>query len=201
DQAATAQLLTDPLTGPPHAVVGGGSVGVKWQYQQAGIEVVAVQEPGVASKRLAISVLLDCRADGVPFTAEARDRELQMPTVVQINQPIQGNPAQDLRVCVRNAPRTAFPDPVIWFPPASAHRFTKSAQYATGFMVQPPALVHELGRCIDHFAVDVELQLPMSVVADAYRSGAGIPGQVRQRPFGKLCLTEDVVHHLQLRPG
>src|SRR5215207_9810510 len=59
DQSIPAQSLVDTSTGRGHPRVPRVGVSIKGEREEAGVQVVAVQQPGVTAKPLVIATLLD----------------------------------------------------------------------------------------------------------------------------------------------
>src|SRR5215204_1250669 len=93
-----------------------------------------------------------------------------------------------------------LPDPLVRLAPASAHREAQTVEHPARVINGAPA-VQEPGGAVDDLAVDVELELILSIVADPHRARPRVAFQMHQLPFGQPRLAEHVVEHLELGPG
>src|SRR5918998_848241 len=144
---------------------------------------------------------LDLLPDLVPLLAEQVNRNLQVPGFVHLDEAIERDPAQDLRVGVVEAPGAPLPDPLIWFAPSPAYRMTETVEHPARITVEAPAAVQEPSGAVDDLSVDVELELTLGIVADPYRARPRVAFQMHQLPFGQPRLSENVVEHVELGPG
>ena len=133
--------------------------------------------------------------------AEQIDRDLKMPNLVHLDEPIERDPAERLRVGVVEAAGAPLPDALVRLAPAPAHRVAKPVEHASGIAVETPASPRKLRRGVEDFPVDVELELAVGVVADAHRARAGVTPQISQLSLGQPGLPEHVVEHLEFGPG
>ena len=80
------------------AIRGAGGIGVAIQRQgeEAGIDLVAVERRHVAAEAVVVGARLDRRFDRVALATEQVDRHLDVATLVEPQEPIQGDPAEDL---------------------------------------------------------------------------------------------------------
>src|SRR5829696_1059910 len=100
DQLASGELLVDARARGTHPRVLAFDVTVHWQGQQARIHLLAVEGTRVTPYPLVVPMSLDLFPDLVPLLAEEVDRDLQIPRFVHLDEAIERNPAQDLRVGV-----------------------------------------------------------------------------------------------------
>src|ERR671921_2580941 len=122
---------------------------------------------------------LDLLPDLLSLVSEEVDRDVQVPGFVHLDEAIERDPAQDLRVCVMEPAGTPLPDPLVRFPPSLAHRATETVEHAVSVTVDTPAAVQEPGGAVDDLSVDVELKLALGVVADPHRARPCVAFQMR----------------------
>src|SRR5215211_4005462 len=195
------ELLVDAGVGGTHSRVCAFDVTVERQGQQARIHLFPIEGARVTPYPLVVPVRLDLLPDLVPLLAEEVDRDLQVPGFVHLDEAIERNPAQDLRVGVMEAPGASLPDPLIRLAPAPTYRAAQTVEHSARVAVEAPAAVQEPGGAVDDLSVDVELELTLGVVADPHRARPREAFQMHQLPLGHPRLAEHVVEHLELRPG
>src|SRR5215207_10459509 len=127
---------------------------------------------------------LDLLPDLVPLLAEEVDRDLQIPGFVHLDEAIERNPAQDLRVGVMESAGASLPDALVRLAPAFAYRMAKPVEHPARVAVEAPAVVQEPGGAVDDLSVDVELELAVGVVAYTHRARPRVTFQMHQLPFG-----------------
>src|SRR5215207_2278293 len=122
---------------------------------------------------------LDLLPDLVPLLAEEVDRDLQIPRFVHLDEAIERNPAQALRVGVMESAGASLPDALIRFAPASAHRAAQTVEHPARVAVEAPAAIQEPGCAVDDLSIDIELELALGIVADPHRARPRVAFQMR----------------------
>ncbi len=110
DQLAAGELLMDAGAGGTHPRMCAFNVAVERQGQEARVQLLAVEGTRVAPYPLVIAVRLDFLSDLVSVGAEEVDRNLQVSGLVHLDQSVERDPAQCLRVGVMEAAGTPFPE-------------------------------------------------------------------------------------------
>src|SRR5918995_1154790 len=113
---------------------------------------------------------LDLLPDLLSLVSEEVDRDVQVPGFVHLDEAIERDPAQDLRVCVMESAGTPLPDPLVRLAPPLAHRTAQAIEHPARVSVEASTTIRELCCGVDDFAVYVELELALGVVADAHRA-------------------------------
>src|SRR5215212_2462593 len=191
----------DAGAGGAHPRVRSFNIPVERQGQEARVHLVTVEGARVAAYPLVVASRLDLSSDLAPMGAEQIDRDLKMPGLVHLDEPIERDPAERLRVSVVEAARAPLPDALVRLAPAPAHRVAKPVEHASGIAVETPTSTCKPRRGVEDFPVDVELELAVSIVAYAHRARAGVTLQISQLLLGQPGLTEHVVEHLEFGPG
>src|SRR5215216_3472574 len=179
DQPVAGQLLVDAGAGREHLRVSTFDVAVERQGQETRIHLVAVEGARVTAYPLVVPVRLDLLLDLVPIGTEEVDRDVQVPAFVHLDEAIERDPAQYLRVGVMESAGAPLPDPLVRLAPALAHRTTETVEHPVSVTVDAPATVQEPGGAVDDLSVDVELELAMGVVADPHRARPRVAFQMR----------------------
>src|SRR5215217_7298208 len=141
-----------------------------FRSQQARVHLLAVEDARVAPYPLVVAARFDLPANGVPVGAEQVGRNLEVPSFVHLDEPVQSYPTQHFRMGMVEAAGAPFPDPLVRLAPASAHRVAKSVEHPARVAVEAPTVVQELGGGIDDLSVDVELKLALSIIAYTHRA-------------------------------
>src|SRR5918995_5981505 len=113
---------------------------------------------------------LDLLPDLLSLVSEEVDRDVQVPGFVHLDEAIERDPAQDLRVCVMESAGTPLPDPLVRLAPPLAHRTAETVEHPARVAVDASAAVQEPGGAVDDLSVDIELELALGVVADPHRA-------------------------------
>ena len=179
------RALVDARAGRAHPRVGAVDVAVERQGEQAGVQIVAVEEARVAAEPLVVPAGLDLGPDGVPLGAKpvARRSAVGRPRAAR-----SGGRARPSR-----APSSGCDGSGRHVPPRSLRPARASAgrpcgrarQQARRVAIEAPAAGSEPRHGVNHLAVDVELELPVRVVADADWPRAGVAREVRQLRSGR----------------
>src|SRR5918998_2483414 len=159
----------------------GGSfdVVVHRQGQEARIQLPPIEGTRVTAYPLVVPVGLDLLPDLVSVGAEEVDRNLQVPGFVHLDEAIERDPAQYLRVGIMEASGAPLPDPLVRLAPAPAHRTHQAVEHPARVAVEAPAAVQEPSSAVEDLSVDVELELALGVVADSHRARPRVTFQMR----------------------
>lgn len=97
----------------------------------------------------------------------------------QLERAVERNPGHRLAMHMVTRLAAHLPNPLVGLAPVGCHTVRCFAQQARERFIhgRGPCLVVDQ-RPISDFSIDVELPLSMGVVADTYRTSAGIPGNV-----------------------
>ena len=123
-----------------HPRVRGVDVAVERQGEQAGVEVVAVEEPGVAAEPLVVPARLDRRPDRVPLGAEpvAIDRAARPASCSSIRRS-SATQQSTFEWVWWDRPAAPFPDPLVRLAPAPADRLAEPVEQPRRVAVEVPA--------------------------------------------------------------
>src|SRR5215212_2843746 len=179
DQLVAREHLMDAGACGAHPRVLALDVAVERQGQEARIHLLAVEGARVAPYPLVVPVGFDLPPDLAPLLAEEVYRNLQVPGFVHLDEAIECDPTQDLRVGVMESAGAPLPDALIRFSPAPAHRTTETVEHPTRVAVEASAAVQEPGGAVDDLPIDIKLELALSVVADPHRARRGVALQMR----------------------
>src|SRR5918995_639216 len=122
---------------------------------------------------------LDLLPDLVPIGAEEVDRDVQVPGFVHLDEAIEGDPAQYLRVGVMESAGAPLPNALVRLAPSLAHRTTETVEHPVSVTFDAPAAVQKPGGAVDDLSVDVELELALGIVADSHRARPRVSFQMR----------------------
>src|SRR5918995_3517588 len=164
DQGTTAELVVDMGAGGSHPGMGAIDVAIEGQQEQAGIDIVAIEQTSVAPDPLVEATDLDNKSDGIPLDAEAVDIEIESVRLREGDQAVKRNPAEYLGMGVVEEAGTPFPDPLIRLAPPLADGPAETVDEADRGAVEPATMGGKPGGGVDDFAVDVELELPARIV-------------------------------------
>src|SRR5215208_1240125 len=184
DQLASGELLVDAGARGTHPRVCAFCVAVERQGQQARIHLFPIEGARVTPYPLVVPMSLDLLPDLVALFAEEVDRDLQIPGFVHLDEAVERDPAQYLRVGVMEAAGASLPDALIRFAPAPAYRAAQTVEHPARVPVEAPAAVQELGGPVDDLPIDIKLELALGVVADPHRARPCVTFQMPQLPFG-----------------
>lgn len=114
---------------------------------------------------------------------------------------VEGHPGHDLRIGEMLALAAHLPYAFIGLHPDFFEKGQNgSRQFASAVMRRKPALAG-LQQGVGHLAIDIELHLFGSGIADAYGCRALVATQPGNLPFQQIALTGDAIHDLHLRRG
>src|SRR5829696_5849685 len=145
DQLASGELLVDAGASGTHPRVCAFDVAVERQGQQARVHLFSIEGARVTPYPLVVPMSLDLLPDLVPFLAEEVDRDLQIPGFVHLDEAIERDPAQYLRVGVMESAGASLPNALIRFAPAPAHRAAQTVEHPARVAVEAPAAIQEPG--------------------------------------------------------
>src|SRR5215211_4656721 len=98
---------------------------------------------------------------------------------MHLDEAIERDPAQDLRMGVMESAGAPLPDPLVRLAPSPAHRTTEAVEHPASVAVEAPAAIQDPGGAVDDLSVDVELELALGVVADPHRARPRVAFQMR----------------------
>src|SRR5918993_2306761 len=122
---------------------------------------------------------LDLLPDLVPIGAEEVDRDVQVPGFVHLDEAIERDPAQYLRVGVMESAGAPLPNALVRLAPSLAHCTAQAIEHPARVSVEASTAIRELCCGVEDFAVYVELKLALGVVADPHRARPRVPFQMR----------------------
>ena len=134
--------------------------------------------------------------DGIAQLAPPIERRLESEHFRALDGAIERDPCHDLRRHVMRAIAAPLPDAVVRLVPYFRQMFEHLAFEVPGSVIQLQLGHPRLMKCVDQFAVDVELQLGMRGIADPDRLRALVTGQPARLPFEQAALAHDAVHDL-----
>ena len=151
----------------------------------------------LAQDPLADSMLKDVRLDLVRRRPPGALEVGVAPDRRQLRRSVERHPAHQLRRHVVLGVSTGLPDPLVGVLPDLGR--------ALGLRLhdRPQASRQALGAArmeqdrVERRAVDVVLALVVGAVADAHRTGAGVPGEVVARRLGQVASAVDPIHDLE----
>src|SRR5207253_8582757 len=111
----------------------------------------------------------------------------------QRDRPVQCHPAPELAVGVVLALPLEFPDAVVGFTTQLPDAVGEALDHVPELGGDEATLALVDGHAVDHRPEDVELALAGGAVADAYRPGAFVAGEVLEEGFGEMRVTVDAI--------
>src|SRR5207237_1388655 len=158
--------------------------------------------------RLCVALELLAVPEGFHFLADERailleqlHRRPQVVAVVQLEKTVERRPAEHPRMGEVPALAADLPDSLIRLLPPFAGEPAKADERALRIAIEGPSAAHEVRRCADDLAVDVELDLVRGCISDAHRPRAAMAGEVQELALLRRLASVDVVEDAQLRPG
>src|SRR5215210_1977104 len=179
DQLTSGELLVDAGARGTHPRVCAFDVAVERQGQEARIHLFPIEGARVTPYPLVVPMSLDLFPDLVPLLAEEVDRDLQIPGFVHLDEAIEGDPAQYLRVGVMESAGAPLPNALVRLAPSLAHCATETVEHPVSITVDAPAAIQKPGGTVDDLSVDIELELALGVVADPHRARPRVTFQMR----------------------
>ncbi len=120
--------------------------------------------------------------------------------VRELDQPVHRRPAERARVRVRPPAGAHFPEALVGLAPVPDDEVAEGDERLGGLAVESAAAPGELRGGVDHFAVDVELELVARSVPQAHRPRTAVSGPRLELPFAPGAPPVEVVEHAERGP-
>src|SRR5262249_58815544 len=133
-----------------------------------------------------------------PQPAPALDRTFEAVLFNAVNGAIERDPGHDLGKGEMARLAAHLPDLLVGFAPRLFQMLHQRDLQRPARRRRVEAVLARLIERIHQLAVNVELELTVSIVTDAYRARPFVPRQPRQLPFGEPALAANAVHDLNL---
>src|SRR5205823_5537501 len=193
------ETLSDRIDGAEDAGIVGLEESDAREIQQTGIELVAVEDRDEASE-LAIESAIDHGLANFFFCATP-DFDAPAGNVFVLREAFRASerrPRHHLRVHMLLARGALLPDPAVGLLPLLDDTVGKTRQQLLDVTIQIAGVrIEMLLDRAEYFAIDVELQLVMRVVARADRTRLLIALEMIEFSFRHARLAENVVQNLQ----
>src|SRR5579859_94583 len=119
--------------------------------------------------------ILNLLSNPLTFTQKPLARyTAQHSFLVHGQEPVERRPAQQARMCIVSSSRARLPDAFVGLVPILCHVFSKPDQHALCGPVEFAAGLPISRARANHLAIDIELKLFTSIIADAYRKRIAI---------------------------
>src|SRR5581483_1984890 len=141
----------------------------------------------------------DVRANAIAGGAHRFARVRKPKAAFELNEPIERDPAHELRIGVMARRSAHLPNARIGACPQLAYRTREAQQQIALVSVERAAAFHETESGEHDLPVNVELKLIVRGVSDPHRFESAVALQMRQLALGQRRLAVDVVEHLQAR--
>jgi hypothetical protein len=172
----------------------------EWCARRLTVEIVAVERGGVAVECGIPCALVQLFGDAVAFPAEVIYGNFgDKAFFAKSDEAIVSDPAEDARVRVRLRVLAGFPNPLIGLIPVGRHVAADLGEQSLCGACELAAMEGVLRDGIEDFSVNIELKLVLRGVADTYREGATITGQMRQGALAGGLTAEESVQDVQSR--
>src|SRR5215211_4215522 len=141
--------------------------------------------------------LHDLLVDGVALGHPAPVPRRQSALAGDPARPLQGHPAEELRGDELAPASSDLPDALVGLTPVLAQPVQDLAEVLPEIVVEGGAVLVVEVSCVEHGPVEVELALFVGAVAEPYRGGVHVSGEVREFHLGYVFAAIYPVERLQ----
>src|SRR5215216_654883 len=198
DEAVSAEVARDRVDRAGDPLVGAGKEPHERDGEDTRVELLGSIVLGEGAPLAVVALLADLPVDLVAGLLPAVQRRFQTELLAESNRPVEHDPGHDLGVREVATRSAGLPDAVVGLTPDRLDVVDDSAPTRPESLLDP-ANDRRADECdSEDLAVDVELELFGSGVADADRFRALVPGELLQLELGEAPLAADSVHDLDL---
>ncbi len=198
DQAVVLQLLLDRRHRGDHPLIRCRQEADQRHHQHRGVQLAAAVVLGEGSQLGIPGLLEHLGMDGVAQLSPALDRSIAAVLLHRPHRPVEGHPHHEPGVGEVPILAADLPQPLVRALPVRGEEVEQRQLDRPGEVVLGDAGLARLVQGVEHFAVDVELELLGRRVAHPDRSRSLVTGQPIQFVLGQLTLAGRAVDDLQV---
>src|SRR5688572_2000934 len=169
DERASAEAALDTVQGGPEPRVVGRLVVQARHEQQRRVKLVSVELADIASGAAIEAARIDRVLDLGALGGHAPPVDPEADLAIELDQPVQRDPAHKLRKGILPLFAAHFPQPVVRLSPAAADDVAEAGEQPSLVGLERAAAPYIFRGGGDDSAIDVELALPIGAVSDPDR--------------------------------